>query len=236
MSNVTPREKRRHAAGREKSVSPFLAWGDFHARSHFALPEEKWGTTRSLNIFACCTLRPFAHPVACCRLGVVMQSLKPVKLFSQQLPTFLFYRDRRSIAQQCQIRLHSSSYIVRATHAHYAWFTKTYGFYPSHVHCRSQHSWELLHPFAHHCQHARINSTMLGVVASVCTQPHMLYPASHDALLVSTLLGAVASVCTQLILTGKRTSRHSGNLNLWINLNVHEDDLQFLLLSTVYLS
>ena len=32
-------------------VSPFLAWVDFHARSRFArstIPEEKWGTTRSL--------------------------------------------------------------------------------------------------------------------------------------------------------------------------------------------
>ena len=33
-------------------VSSFLAWGDFHARSSFArstIPEEKWGTTRSLS-------------------------------------------------------------------------------------------------------------------------------------------------------------------------------------------
>ena len=40
---ITPRVKRR--------VSPFLAWGDFHVRSRFArstIPEEKWGTTRSL--------------------------------------------------------------------------------------------------------------------------------------------------------------------------------------------
>ena len=32
-------------------VPPFLAWGDFHGRSRFArftIPEEKWGTTRSL--------------------------------------------------------------------------------------------------------------------------------------------------------------------------------------------
>ena len=32
-------------------MSPFLSWGDFHARSRFArstIPEEKWGTTRSL--------------------------------------------------------------------------------------------------------------------------------------------------------------------------------------------
>ena len=34
-----------------RGVSPFLAWGDFHMRSRFArstIPEEKWGTTRSL--------------------------------------------------------------------------------------------------------------------------------------------------------------------------------------------
>ena len=35
-----------------RRVSPFLAWGDFHARSRFApstILEEKWGTTRSLQ-------------------------------------------------------------------------------------------------------------------------------------------------------------------------------------------
>ena len=57
-------------------------------------------------------VRPFAHPVACCwmLLRVVAQSLKPVKLFSQQLPTFLLFRDRQSLAQQCWIRLHGSSF------------------------------------------------------------------------------------------------------------------------------
>ena len=34
--------------------SPFLEWGDFHARSRFVrsinIPEEKWGTTRSLGL------------------------------------------------------------------------------------------------------------------------------------------------------------------------------------------
>ena len=82
-------------------------------------------------------------------LRVVAQSLKPVKLFSQQLPTFLLFRDRRSVAQQCWIRLHSSSNIVGAAHAQYAWFTKTYGLHPSH---------DALHV-----------PTLLGVVASVCT-------------------------------------------------------------------
>ena len=36
---------------REKGVSPFLAWGEFHARLRFArctIPEDKCGTTRSL--------------------------------------------------------------------------------------------------------------------------------------------------------------------------------------------
>ena len=95
-------------------------------------------------------LRTFAHPVACCwmLLRVVVQSLKPVKLFSQQLLTFLLFSDHRSVAQQCWIRLHSSSNIVGATHAHYAWFTKTYGLYPSHD--------------------ALQVPTLLGVVASVC--------------------------------------------------------------------
>ena len=84
-----------------------------------------------------------------CWMLHVAPSLKPVKLFSQQLPSFLLFRDRRSVAQQCLIRLHSSSNIVGATHAHYAWFTKTYGLYPSHDTLQVPTLW--------------------GVVASVCT-------------------------------------------------------------------
>ena len=108
-----------------------------------------WPTTS--KIVGCYMLRPFPNPVACCwmLLRVVAQSLKPVKLFSQQLPTFLLFCDRRSVVQQCWIHLHSSSNIVGATHTHYAWFTKTYGLYPSH---------NALHV-----------PTLLGVVASICT-------------------------------------------------------------------
>ena len=110
----------------------------------------------------------------CMLLDVVGQSLKPVKLFSQQLPTFLLFRDRRSVAQQCWIRLHSSSNVVGATHAHYAWIAKTYGLYSSNDALQvpdllevvepvctplptrtqqlptllAQHCWELLRPFA----------------------------------------------------------------------------------------
>ena len=97
-------------------------------------------------------LRPFAHPVACCcmLLGVVAQGFKPVKPLSQQLSTFLLFRDRRSVAQQCRICLLSSSNTVGATHAHYAWSPKSYGLYPSH--------------------HALQVPTLLGVVTSVCTK------------------------------------------------------------------
>ena len=68
---------------------------------------------------------------------------------AQQLPTFLLFRDRRSLAQQCWIRLHSSFNIFGAKHAHYAWFTKTHGLYPFHD------ALQVL--------------TLMGVVASVCT-------------------------------------------------------------------
>ena len=74
-------------------------------------------------------LRPFAHPVACCwmLLCVVAQSLKPVKLFSQQLPLFqqcwgharslcMVYKDLwvvsfpgTNIVGSCCIRLHTTA-------------------------------------------------------------------------------------------------------------------------------
>ena len=131
-------------------------------------------------------LRPFGHPVACCcvSFGVVTQSLKPVKFFSQQLPTFLTFRFRRSVAQQCWIRLPLSN-IVGTTQAHYTCpgLQSLMGCILPTMHCRSQHCWELLHPFVHHCQHGRNNSqhcwaTMLGIFACVCkplqTRTHQL--------------------------------------------------------------
>ena len=75
--------------------------------------------------------------------------MKPVKLLSQKLPTFLLFRDRQSVAKQQWIRLHSSSNIVGATHTNYTWSTKSYGLYP---------------PYD-----ALQVPTLLGVVASVCT-------------------------------------------------------------------
>ena len=46
-------------------MSPFLAWGDFHARSRFArsIPEDKWGTTRSLGFLGNEQLYPGPYEV-----------------------------------------------------------------------------------------------------------------------------------------------------------------------------
>ena len=73
-----------------------------------------------LDVTCCVRLHTLLHVLGCC--CVLLHSLKPVKLFSQQLQIF-FFRERRSLAKQCWIRLHSSSKTVGTTHAHYAWFT-----------------------------------------------------------------------------------------------------------------
>ena len=44
--------------GGERKMRPFLARGEFHARSRFTrstIPEEKWGTTHSLDLTLICT-------------------------------------------------------------------------------------------------------------------------------------------------------------------------------------
>ena len=51
MRNASARENHPTREKATRGVSPFPAWGDFHARSRFArstIPEEKWETTRSL--------------------------------------------------------------------------------------------------------------------------------------------------------------------------------------------
>ena len=112
--------------------------------------------------------------VCCCAKLETGQTFQPTD--SQHF--FFLFRDRRSVAQQswisCWIRLHSSSNINGARHAHYAWFTKTYELYPTQTHCRSQHCWELLHPFADNCQHAGNNSQYCwrNDVGSCCVRLH----------------------------------------------------------------
>ena len=56
-------------------------------------------------------------------VGSCCGSLKLVERLSQKLPTVcsFFFRDRRGVARQYWIRLHSSSNIVGATHVDYIW-------------------------------------------------------------------------------------------------------------------
>ena len=87
----------------------------------------------------CCMLLDVV--VCCCAKFETGQTFQPT--------TANISFDRRSVAQQFWIRLHSSSNIVEATHAHYAWITKTYGLYYS--------------------LDAPQVPNLLGVVAFVCT-------------------------------------------------------------------
>ena len=146
-----------------------------------------WPTTP--NIVGCYMLGPFAHPVSCCwmLLRLVAQSLKPAKLFSQRLPTFLLFRDPRSVAQQCWICLHSSSNIVGATYAHYAWLQRLMGCILPTMHCRCQHCLELLHLFAHHCQHARrlFASRLMEKMLYAWVPVHLFFSLPHIFTLVA---------------------------------------------------
>ena len=113
-------------------------------------PEQTDATLLANNSQHCWVLHVASVCTPCWMLlRVVAQSLKPIKLFSQQLPTFLLFPDRRSVAQQCWICLHSSSNIAWATHAHTHGLQRLMGFILPTMHCRSQYCWELLRPFAH---------------------------------------------------------------------------------------
>ena len=129
-----------------------------------------WPTTPSN--FVCYTLRPFAHPVACCcakfETGQTFEPTTPNICFvpwspkrsatmldpsvCTTLPTLLGQRTRISHGLQwlmvCNLPM---------------------------MHCSSKHCWELLHPFAQHCQHGRNNSQHCwpNNVGSFCVRLHV---------------------------------------------------------------
>ena len=132
--------KREHCPQRKDSKHMFVS----HCHVFMSINQKKPEAEAHVH------LHTLLHVVSCCCVlfGVVAQSFNPVKLLSQKIPKFLFFPDRRSLAQQC-CRLHCSFNTVGAAHAHYTWSPKYYGLYPSH---------DALHV-----------PTLLGVVASVCT-------------------------------------------------------------------
>ena len=117
-------------------------------------PVQTDATLLTNNFLHCWMSQVLSVCTPCCKLlDFVAQSLKPVKLFSQQLPTFLLFRDRRSVAQQCWIRLiqHCCATLptllglrTLITHG----LQRLMGCILPTIHCRSQHCRELLRPFA----------------------------------------------------------------------------------------
>ena len=116
--------------------SPLCAWVNFHFTTLITFSAvQKDATLLANNSRHCWMIHVASVCTSCCMLlRVVAQSLKPVKLLNQRLPTILFFRDRR------RIRLHSSSNILEATHAHHVTWSpvfglecaKSFGLYPSH--------------------------------------------------------------------------------------------------------
>ena len=114
----------------------------------------------------------------CMLLDVVAQSLKPVKLFSQQLPTFVLFRDRRSVAQQCWIRCTALPTLLGPRTLITHGLQRLMGCILCHDAlqvpallglscCIRLHTTANMHATTPNI----VGATMLGVVASVCTQP-----------------------------------------------------------------
>ena len=113
----------------------------------------------------------------CVLLEVVAQTLKPVKPLSLQPSTFLLFTDRRSLAQQCWVRLHSSFHHAGTTQAYYTWSPlNCYGLYPPTMDCGFQFN------IVRSCC-IRLHTT----VNTDATTPNIVSPA---------MLGASASVST----------------------------------------
>ena len=134
-----------------------------------------WPTTP--NMVGCYMLRLFALSGACCwmLLRVVAQSLKAVKLFRQQLSTFLLFCDRRSTAmldlfaqlfQHCWGHARSLCMVSKVL-----WVLSfpRYTAGPNIVEscCTHLHSTANTHTTTPNI----VGATMVGVVASICTQP-----------------------------------------------------------------
>ena len=111
-----------------------------------------WPTTP--NTVGCYMLRPFAHPVACCcakfETGQTFQPTTPNISFVPWSPK----RHTTMLDPFAQLFQHCWGHTLLITHS-LQWLM---GCVLPKMHCRSQHCWELLHPFAHHCQHGWNNS------------------------------------------------------------------------------
>ena len=93
--------------------------------------------------------------------------------------------------------LHNSSNIVGATHAHYAWITKTCRLYSSHNALQVPNLLGNVASVSHHCQHARNNSQHCwrNNVGSCCARLHAALATCEQTQQLRTILGVVGLQC-----------------------------------------
>ena len=159
-----------------------------------------WDVTCCVRFTPCCML---LYVFACC-WELLRKGWKRSNFWASKLPTFLLFRDRRSVGPKNNVGSICTalpSLLGPRTRISHTWCPKSYWLYPSHdavqvptlfgvvasfctpLPTRTQQLSTLLEP------------TMLGVVPSVCT-PLPSRTQQFPTLLEPTMLGIVASVCT----------------------------------------
>ena len=90
-------------------VSPFLAWGDFHARSRFApstIHEDKWGTSRSLSFWK------FWKTFFVSLLEVVKNS-NPTFWLNRKRPIFrFFFFKKKNVLDRCNKAIYMIPFVM----------------------------------------------------------------------------------------------------------------------------
>ena len=105
----------------------------------------------------CYMLRPFAHPVACCCVRVLLGPEYLRKVWNRSNFLWNSWSLKRSatlLDPFVQLSQHSWG-LARVLGVS---LQGLMGCILPTIHWRFQQCWELLHPFAHHCQHGRNNS------------------------------------------------------------------------------
>ena len=116
----------------------------------------------------------------------LFQNVKPRakgrNIVGQQLPTFVLFclspkSQRNNVGSVCTVLPTLQGPRTLITHG----LQRLMGCILPTMHCRSQTCWELLHPFAHHCQHARNNSQHCwrNNVGSCCARLHAALGCQH---------------------------------------------------------
>ena len=126
-------------------------------------------------------LRPFAHLVACCctkfETGQTFQPTTPNISFVPWSPkrSATMLDPFAQLFQHCWGQARSFRVVYRLM-----------GCILPTMHCRSQHCWELLHPFAHPCQHACNNSQHCwrNNVGSCCVRSHAALQMTYFLLFI----------------------------------------------------